>query len=190
MELYNLYATPIYTAFIENTSVYTEIDTAIKLSEFDGADYSWGKTVNVTTLNEDIISKFSMNAFESNLNKHIVNYCDSIGFDVGNNNEFIRKSWLCQNPPNSYTHVHDHTHTDISGVFYFKTNENDGDLFFLSPSYISTSYCFQNLSDRFVVKPKIGKLVIFPSWVLHGVKTNLTDDTRISLAFSISFKRK
>ena len=40
------------------------------------------------------------------------------------------------------------------------------------------------------VIPEKGKLVLFPSWIYHGVRPNDTDDTRISLSFNakISFQ--
>ena len=34
------------------------------------------------------------------------------------------------------------------------------------------------------VTPEEGKLMIWPSWLLHYVKPNLSDDTRISIAFN------
>ena len=36
--------------------------------------------------------------------------------------------------------------------------------------------------------PKEGKILLFPGWLEHGVKTNLTDNVRMSLSFNVYFK--
>ena len=35
------------------------------------------------------------------------------------------------------------------------------------------------------VEPELGKLIIFPSWLVHYVQNNLDDSDRISIAFNI-----
>ena len=36
------------------------------------------------------------------------------------------------------------------------------------------------------VTPEVGKLIIFPSWLVHYVEPNLDDSDRISMAFNIT----
>ena len=37
-------------------------------------------------------------------------------------------------------------------------------------------------------KPEVGKILLFPGWLKHGINTNNTDNIRISLSFNICFK--
>ena len=39
-----------------------------------------------------------------------------------------------------------------------------------------------------VIEPKENLLIVFPSWVLHAVETNLSDEERISLSFNFDLK--
>ena len=91
--------------------------------------------------------------------------------------------------PGQYAHTHDHGAADLSGVYYFKTNGNDGDLYFDSPvAQLKSSFVF-NKSSRVFYKPKIGKLILFPGWLSHGVFQNTTTENRVSVSFNIYFVR-
>jgi uncharacterized protein (TIGR02466 family) len=37
------------------------------------------------------------------------------------------------------------------------------------------------------VSPEIGTMIMFPSWLEHGVKQNMSDAERISFAFNMEF---
>ena len=64
----------------------------------------------------------------------------------------------------------------------------DGDLFFEDPRPSScTSIATNNLANRIRYTPQVGKLVLFPGWLPHGIMTNTTDNKRVSLSFNISF---
>jgi uncharacterized protein (TIGR02466 family) len=182
-----LFPTPIYWVVMDDISkIQSEIGTAISNIEFNGSQKTWGKSVDVTNLLGDIIKEQNMVSFEETVDLHLQNYCREIGFQF---KEYTRASWLTKTEKNNYTHVHDHSHTDISGCYYYQTNREDGNIFFMTPTTASSSYCFQKYAERWDHKPIVGKLLLFPSYLLHGVKTNITDSTRISLSFSVSFKR-
>jgi len=182
-----LFATPIYCTVIDDINkIQSEIGNVIANIEFNGAPQSWGKSVDVTELTADIIKEQNMVSLEETIDFHLQNYCKELGFQF---KEYTRTSWLAKAEKNSYTHVHDHSYTDISGVYYYKTNGEDGNIFFLSPTPATTAYCFQNFAERWDHKPLVGKLLLFPSYLLHGVKTNTTSTDRISLSFDVQFKR-
>jgi len=180
-----LYPTPIYCTFVQNLeAIQNEIASQIDNVNFDGTPYAWGKTVDVTDLQGNVIS--SLKEFEQELHRHLENYCNFLRFDM---REYSIKSWFTKSDNGNYTQVHTHHYDDIVGVYYFQTNGNDGDLFFVPPLQLETSYCYQSGAEWWRHAPRKGKLLLFPGWLQHGVKTNETDSTRISLAFSINFKR-
>ena len=66
----------------------------------------------------------------------------------------------------------------ISGAYYFNTNGDDGD-FSICPTDMQAKY-FGN----YVVKPQVGRLVLFRSEVFHRVGANMTPSDRISFSFN------
>jgi uncharacterized protein (TIGR02466 family) len=86
-----------------------------------------------------------------------------------------------------YDHVHPYTR--IAGTYYFQTNGIDGNLKLQNPNPIMHMGGFPSdmLSDEAIkVPPKVGRLVLFPSWLTHRVEMNDTDSERISIAFNIN----
>jgi uncharacterized protein (TIGR02466 family) len=88
--------------------------------------------------------------------------------------------------------MHKHVGCTFSGIYYVKTPKNSGILEFTSPqvelSYVVNDqmikdYNFFN-SKTWKVTPEEGKLLMWPSWLMHYVKPNLSNDTRISIAFN------
>jgi uncharacterized protein (TIGR02466 family) len=100
--------------------------------------------------------------------------------------------WFNVNNRNNYNISHNHTLAFFSCIYYIKCPVNCGDLilerqddseFFLQFFEQENKYNAQAL----MLEPEESKLVIFPSWVRHGVGQNLTtdkNDARISIAFN------
>ena len=177
---------PIYYATINNIDVINEIESNIDQIKFSMIE-SWGQThyLSDTTFETDTLRKYNLNNFLDEINENLKIYCENINFKMS---DYYIKSWFSLFKKNNYAHVHDHTGSDISGVFYYKTNGDDGDLVFhnINP-YIKMSRCYINYNNSWVHKPSVGKIILFPSWLPHGVTTNKTDDTRISFSFNINF---
>ena len=73
------------------------------------------------------------------------------------------------------TGVHDHAKlASVSGVVYIKSVPLAGDLFFRK----------EGRSDL-CIKPEDGKMVLFPSYLKHGVHVNQSKQRRISLSFNL-----
>ena len=73
------------------------------------------------------------------------------------------------------TGLHDHAHLSIlSAVLYLQVDAQSGDLFFQKEN-------FSNLR----IRPEVGKLVIFPPHLKHGVEINQSSKERISFAFNL-----
>lgn len=80
--------------------------------------------------------------------------------------------------PNESTMFHSHTRKGrppgISWVYYSKVPKNSGNLVFT----------FEAAAHRVIqeVVPEVGKLVLFPDYVPHFTKKNISKDTRISVS--------
>ena len=94
--------------------------------------------------------------------------------------------------------AHTHPNSYYSGIFYIKTPKNCAKTFFHSPIEGSKVICpdvseFNDLNiGKYHITPEEGKLIIFPSWLLHSVD-NLGEypdpsEDRITLAFTVMIK--
>ena len=102
--------------------------------------------------------------------------------------------WAIANDKYSSNVVHNHPQSTLSGVYYVQAPENSGDLFFrdpreqpglVDPPFTErTSWTFPTV----IYKPQVGRLLIFPGWLLHGVEPNLSDETRVCVSFNVGFR--
>lgn len=101
--------------------------------------------------------------------------------------------WVNVNPKYASNKIHDHANCLFSGVYYVKTPENCGNLMFYDPRSARTFYKpnVQNFTaytaDAVAHAAEAGLLLIFPSWLKHGVEPNLSDEDRVSISFNYVF---
>ncbi|MAS48001.1 MAG: hypothetical protein CL557_11380 [Alphaproteobacteria bacterium] len=184
----NLYPTPIYSAKVSNfDDIQEEMFGALKKTEFEMNPCWSSHYLSDIFFKLNVVKEHQMDAFVQELSKHIVNYCQYLNY---NGNCSVAESWFSLFKKGNYGHIHHHGGTDISGVYYIKTNGEDGNLFFETPNpHLGTSKIFSNLTPRHEYKPEEGNIMLFPGWLMHGIQTNTTDNERISLSFNISFER-
>ena len=186
----DLFPTPIYIKKFETEKLSIlneEIDN--KLS--DEIFYTRNDFGNTHYLSNDfsecIISKLNLTKFKNELDLCIRDYCNKLSFNC---TEYKTESWFTLFRKGNYGHAHDHGGANISGVYYYKTNGEDGNLKFYSPVVqASSSDCFAKYSaSKEIIQPEIGMLVLFPGYLMHEISINNTDNVRISLSFNIDFK--
>lgn len=186
----SVFATPIYFAMIDNVAEVKKEFNALKggLNFYDTPEL-WGKPQKLTTQNfeDDIIGIKNMDIIRQVINDNLIIFLDALNLP---NLKYRRTSWITSNSKGEYAPVHNHMNADISGVYYYQTNEKDGSIFFVSPILAMTNSIFTKFSNNIYVKPEEGKLLLFPGWLQHGVATNTTDSVRTSLAFNIYFERQ
>ncbi len=122
--------------------------------------------------------------------------CNKIYQDLGFSGEYrlnISRAWTNINNSVYVDEPHIHRNCFFSAVYYVKANgtKDNGTLDLLSPDCglkhvikpeIISSYNSFN-SDKRRIIPETGKLVIFPSWLMHFVTANVSGQDRISIAF-------
>jgi hypothetical protein len=83
--------------------------------------------------------------------------------------------WFNIAKPTEQTGLHDHAHlSKLSAVTYLQTEPDSGNLYFREEGESDLS-----------INPEIGKIIIFPPFLRHGVKQNCSTKDRISLAFNL-----
>ena len=117
------------------------------------------------------------------------NFKQSVKFKIG-------RSWINLNQNNNITRPHLHSNSLLSGVLYIKAN-NSGPIVFMHPVAAQQYVMDDDIIDQYnrftstdmSVQPSPGKLVLFPSWLVHYVGNNLDDSDRISIAFNIDIEK-
>jgi uncharacterized protein (TIGR02466 family) len=104
-------------------------------------------------------------------------------------NPQLTRGWVNRQAKHEHIPLHDHGNTVMAVVYYIYTPENCGDLLLVDPRNAPT---WDRISENKVegikykrIKPKTGKLVLFPGYVSHMVEPNKSNYTRISLATNI-----
>jgi uncharacterized protein (TIGR02466 family) len=107
----------------------------------------------------------------------------------------VESMWININHPYSYNSNHIHPNSYISGVYYVKIPENSGSLVLKHPSNLISLFTPTDImknynifnSSKLGIYPSESNLIMFPSWVEHEVKQNLSGEDRISFAFNTGF---
>ena len=109
-----------------------------------------------------------------------------------NSEPVLGNMWANINPPGGMNRAHQHPNSLWSGVYYVKAPKNSGHLKIDDPRSIASMSRPQQkegpvparLYRETHYEPKAGRLIMFPSWVMHCVDSNESDDIRISVSFN------
>jgi hypothetical protein len=140
------------------------------------------------------IGGYQGNNFENeNLKKEIINSIPLL--DHKPIRDLSIDMWVNINKNFDYNFMHNHAPYNgavLSGVFYVCCPENSGNINFFDPRYFVTNALdMQYYNDGNIYwyfEPEENLMLIFPSWLHHGVDRNQSDEDRISIAFNIFWK--
>src|SRR6187551_2424587 len=107
-------------------------------------------------------------------------------------NRALCQGWINVNPPGAFNAPHDHSGFALSGVYYASVppEGRSGAIEFLDPrananaNMIEGAACFNR---KFIINPKPGNLLVFPSYLTHWVQPNAEATDRITVAFNIRY---
>ena len=108
----------------------------------------------------------------------------------------IDNMWININNTAGMNVEHYHPFCLLSGVYYVRCNDSNGNLYFRNPNPVNYDWgkdvsIYKDYSDNIVAAdtwdfvPKEGDLYLFPSWAKHGVLSNTTNNNRISISFNL-----
>ena len=196
----DFYGVPVYkseAAPILLDKIQEELDVAYENSTFSMKS-SWGSTHYISDVNfsKSFITEYNLKYFPREIIRHLGIYLEMIEFTATNTyksdmKKEIVSSWFSKFEKGCFAHVHNHGASDISGVYYYKVpSDVRSELFFRNPvTHLDSSLVYEHLATSLDVTPELGNILLFPSWLQHGVKTNSSDDTRVSVSFNIRFDR-
>lgn len=185
-----LFANPIINLNFENDEFFLNLEKyIINLSSEPGVIKS-----NVNGWQSDSLIHLNDNfLFLDDINDMIGVCLSSLNV---NKDMTLSTMWANVNYPGSYNLKHVHPVSSLSGVLYVKFPTNSGNLVFnCGNEYEKFNFCESvdesflndnNAGTTYEVLPKVGTMVIFPSYLSHHVEVNKSNELRISISFNLS----
>ena len=195
MNIENWFSTPILYHSLRGdilNDVQKEIEES--LSDVMSKDLTnpWGDGVKTSFKygNNDYIRDYKIKTLEKiviELSWHFLSKFNQYNFY----DYQLTDSWINFSEHRDFQFEHSHNSLEstnnniLSGVYYYQTNGNDGCIEFISPNLLQSTSMTPFGEGKVVYEPKVGKILLFPSWLRHRVQMNNTQDTRISVTFNI-----
>jgi uncharacterized protein (TIGR02466 family) len=133
----------------------------------------------------------SFNDFNQIILANTTEIANFMGWDLQQISLNITTCWAIVNGKMASNSVHSHPNSILSGVYYLQAPENSGSIYFSDPRPSSrvlvppvAEFNIWNF-PKVSYKPYVGTMLIFPSWLWHGVEMNMSEEVRISLSFNI-----
>lgn len=92
----------------------------------------------------------------------------------------LSRIWTNIQTPGTELLPHNHPTSIISGALYLKCDDNSSDLCFLNSRTVSHG----KNQEKFKISPKLGTLILFPGWLMHGSDGLNQSEQRIVLSFN------
>ena len=100
--------------------------------------------------------------------------------------------WANINYPGNFNRPHLHPNALFSGVYWIKAPEKSGDLMLYEPRQGAQCTMPNRKEGKLPPElwrevhytPRAGTIVMFPAWLWHEVRTNQSNDIRISVSFN------
>lgn len=104
----------------------------------------------------------------------------------------IRKMWFNVNPTHGYQGRHHHAGFLLAGTYYISVPEHSGRIEFTNPN---TFAYFKNqslahkwlLNNYYAFEPEAGDMLLWPGHLDHEVKTNKSNNPRITVSFCLDW---
>ncbi len=104
--------------------------------------------------------------------------------------------WMNMNPPGGFNAPHTHPGAHWSGVYYVSQpaveEGTSGMIEFLDPRSDLPNWRIlraKAFRPKRRIRPHVGEIVMFPSYLVHWVYPNETDEERVSIAFNATFRK-
>ena len=187
MSVINLNPIPVYHKETGHNITRSDIKTCQEFS-LQSNDFNYFSN-NFNVLEDEKLSEIS-----AVIHAHIHTYqLEICGMDT--QDFYITDSWIARTPPGGKHIIHNHPNSILSGTFYIDVPKDSALLFYTEVEMFKTfkfwfDYCKETDYNRTVyrVPVKTSDIVIFPSWLNHGVETNNSLDERIVIGFNCFVK--
>lgn len=125
------------------------------------------------------------------LDKHVAAFVEDLEFDLDGRSLVLEDIWINILPEGGMHSSHLHPHSVISGTTYVAMPEGASALKIEDPrsarmmaAPIRRKGARRELEPFIYVKPDVGDVLLWESWLRHEVPMNMSEDERISVSFN------
>lgn len=154
----------------------------------DDQEFEWAEHCAVKF--ERLKIKDNLKLFIPSIN----NYLEQLQIEGNSINIQLRGLWRNVYHKHCFQETHDHTPHHLSGVL-FLTDEQPGDsqFYFFNRQYSEVPNVWRQLKKgdnivfggRYWIKAQRGRIVLFPSYLMHGVTAHKSDHRRRTASFNL-----
>lgn len=201
-EIASLFVTRLYRAKLDELGKkkvdYDELKAScLAIAEDDTAGQKWcarngypGYT-SYASLN-DLPWRFPIFAdLEKALDKHVAAFVADLGFDLQGRKLKCGSFWINILPEGGMHSSHIHPHAVISGTTYVAMPKGASALKLEDPRLpmmmhapLRLKKAGQELQSFVYVKPEVGEVLLWESWLRHEVPMNMAEEERVSVSFN------
>ena len=125
------------------------------------------------------------------LDAHVAAFAKELAFDLGDKALVLEDLWINILPEGGTHSSHIHPHSVISGTTYVSMPEGTSALkledprlpmMMAAPTRVKGAR--EELKPFIYVKPSVGDVLLWESWLRHEVPMNMAEDDRISVSFN------
>lgn len=197
----NLFHTPLYHERLSDAVNTDELAaTCLSIAQDDEAGQQWcddndfpGYTSYASL--DDL--PWRMSIFEdvkTALDAHVTKFAEALHFDLGDRPLVLDSLWINILPEGGIHTAHIHPHSVISGTTYVAMPEGTSAIKFEDPRLAMMmaapprkAGAPEALQPFVYIKPKVGDVLLWESWLRHEVPMNMAEDDRISVSFNYNW---
>jgi uncharacterized protein (TIGR02466 family) len=156
-------------------------------------DHGYGGYTSYASLN-DLPRRASLfDELEKKIAAHVKTFARELQFDLGGRRLMLDSFWINVMNKGAIHAPHIHPHSVISGTYYVSVPPRSGAIRFEDPRLAMMMAAPPRKKNArpqnrlFVdVEPRSGTLLLWESWLRHGVEANGAREQRISVSFNYS----
>ncbi|MEM6637560.1 MAG: TIGR02466 family protein [Pseudomonadota bacterium] len=136
-------------------------------------------------------------ALKQVLDLHVAAFARDLHFDLGDGALTLEDIWINILPEGGIHTAHLHPHSVISGTTYVVMPPDTSAIKFEDPRLPMMMAAPPRKKDApddlkpfFYVKPAVGDVLLWESWLRHEVPMNMSEDDRVSVSFNYAWASK
>lgn len=192
-----LFATRLYKAQLSPARNPVLEKTCLGLAAEDRAgqrwarDHGYGGYTSYASLNDLTRRASVIEELERDIARHVATFARDAQFDLGGRKLKLDSLWVNVMDKDAIHAPHIHPHSAISGTYYVTVPPKAGAIRFEDPRLAMMmaapprkKTARPENSNFIAVAPKAGMLLLWESWLRHGVEPNGAKRPRISISFN------
>ncbi len=197
----SLFVTRLYRAALKEFGTPVDADklenSCLSIAEDDEAGQDWCEANDFPGYTSyasltDLAWRFPIfKDIVDSLDQHVAAFAADLQFDLDDRKLVLEDLWINILPEGGTHSAHIHPHSVISGTTYVAMPEGASALKLEDPRHAMMMAAPPRIKDAredmksFVyVKPAVGEVLLWESWLRHEVPMNMSEEHRISVSFN------